>query len=380
MNATTNATAATGLGGYDRYGVGVNQMAAGSLFELYDSCGFLYPAKREQLAPVWNRVADSWDRSLAAPTSDYLHHCLAFGDQGSNCWGSVSVWRSTLGRVQAQHLVSVGDPLASRSVMLAAQESLNRAGFRSIENWFRGSNKYANRIFGTAPAALGDSQAAVETRELLAVTDPPSDARRPAARVDRLDDAGGREARAALAGFAHPVIADAEELDSGDIELADLDAMYHRVGLHRRRSVYLAHLEGHGAPVGIACAYRGPVGINFSFLENRCDLWLDAGLGEEERSAVARGLLRRAQADYADCPLPQMLVACDVATARVIQTTCGGRPVRTYKRCVWLRGGFWDWYRHVDSFYQKALRLRQRRERRPAAPRRGTLAAVGAPA
>jgi hypothetical protein len=53
-----------------------------------------------------------------------------------------------------------------------------------------------------------------------------------------------------------------------------VDELYRGVGLRRTRHVWLAYRANKEEPVGAAIAYRGPLGVNFSYLENRCDLLL----------------------------------------------------------------------------------------------------------
>ena len=88
-------------------------------------------------------------------------------------------------------------------------------------------------------------------------------------------------------------------------KLSELNEAYARVGLLRSRRVFLATASGHSQPIGVACAYRGPLGLNFSFLESRCDMWLDACLDEPERQSAASALVDACRPSYDDCPLPR---------------------------------------------------------------------------
>jgi len=65
----------------------------------------------------------------------------------------------------------------------------------------------------------------------------------------------------------------AEELEH-DAEFAIVDELYRRVGLRRTRQIWLAYRANKEEPIGAVIAYRGPLGANFSYLENRCDLLL----------------------------------------------------------------------------------------------------------
>jgi len=60
----------------------------------------------------------------------------------------------------------------------------------------------------------------------------------------------------------------AEEL-ARDVEFNAVDELYSRVGLRRTRHVWLAYSANKEEPIGAAIVYRGPLGVNFSYLENR---------------------------------------------------------------------------------------------------------------
>jgi hypothetical protein len=83
------------LGGYKPYGVVCNGMTADELFDQYEACGFLYPAKRQQLAPFIGEVKRTWNASMKADVLDAVHHCLTYASTDRGAWGTVSMWRSS---------------------------------------------------------------------------------------------------------------------------------------------------------------------------------------------------------------------------------------------------------------------------------------------
>lgn len=351
-------------GGYEAYNVHCNALPAAEIFAHYERCGFLYPAKRAQLAPYLDRVVATWDASMQPPERDFVHHCLVSQDPRRNAWGTVSIWRSSLRRLQSQHLVSSGWSDATRHVMLAAQEWGQSSVCNFAENWFRSENRYPNRVFGSVVDRLGPSRSVLERRSLFAASKQCESGRIPCVEIHPVGDADGVFAAGVLSRLAGPVVAAAEELDTGDVSLRELNDVYARAGLSRSREVHLATLRGYPEPVGLSCAYRGPLGLNFSFLENRCDLWIDGRLDEMERRYVACSLIDHARPVYQDSLLPYILVACDEPTLDVLLNWTPGQHIRTYSRCIWTRDGFWEWYQHVDSFYNRVVELETRRRAR----------------
>src|ERR1700740_1839811 len=103
------------------YGVRVNAIDVDELFSLYERTGFLYPEKAARLLPHLERVKDNWDRMLRAGES--LLYVLTAGEQQRGR-ASLAVWRSTRRGWTYQHLVSEGNPYASRAVMLGADAAM----------------------------------------------------------------------------------------------------------------------------------------------------------------------------------------------------------------------------------------------------------------
>jgi hypothetical protein len=145
----------------------------------------------------------------------------------------------------------------------------------------------------------------------------------------------------------------AEEL-ALDVELNAVDELYRNVGLRRTRQVWLAYRQGKNEPIGAAIAYRGPLGANFSYLENRCDLLLDPKLAESESPDVVTALLRASFAAYEDFELDTIPVIAD-PVASVILIQLGAEYLRDYCQGIWLKDGNLRFYRHIDGFYSRLL-------------------------
>ena len=126
------------------------------------------------------------------------------------------------------------------------------------------------------------------------------------------------------------------------------------MGLRRTRQVWLAYRDSNDEPVGAAIAYRGPLGVNFSFIENRCDVLLHPTVPEAEVPEVVASLLNAAQAAYVDFELNEIPVIADQIAASAL-TALGAEFLRNYCQGIWLQKGQQDFYRHVDHFYTRLL-------------------------
>jgi hypothetical protein len=136
--------------------------------------------------------------------------------------------------------------------------------------------------------------------------------------------------------------------------------------LRRSRHVWLAYRANKEEPIGAAIAYRGPLGINFSYLENRCDLLLLPTLPDSEVADVSSALLTAASAAYEDFELDEIpVIADEMATHALVKL--GGEFVRHYCQGIWLKDGHPGFYKHVDGFYSRILaRLERQQEPQPA--------------
>ncbi len=340
----------------------VNALGVDDLFALYERAGFLYPAKAARLTPHLDVVRDNWRRLLQA--GDSLLYVLTAGDDDHG-YASVAVWRTTRDSWVWQHLVCEGNPLRSRAVMLGGLVRCVRQEIgESQQNWFRPENRFPARVFGSMVESLGDSLSSVQRHLYFAVP----------RRLGRLHavahrsrgvqivpcDASQHEALCALAALARGgVYVTAEALDC-DVDLQAVGDLYRSVGLRRTRQVWLAYRRGSDQPVGAALAYRGPLGLNFSFLENRCDLLLHPELSQVDAEAVSESLMAAALPAYADFEADDIPVVADEAAAPSLYAL-GGQFLRNYCQGIWLKDGQPQLYRHVDRFY---TRLRNRVERR----------------
>lgn len=337
--------------------VEINALGVAELFALYTRAGFLYPAKAARLAPHLDVVQDNWGRLLEA--GDSLLYVLTAGDDRRGR-ASVAVWRTTRQGWVWQHLVGEGAPLHSRAVMLGGLRRCIRLEMgRSQQNWFRPDNRFPARVFGTMVGTIGKALSSVTTHTYVAV--PRAGARQHVAgvrvvacdraRVDALCDLAARSRGA--------VYVNAEDLGR-DVELQAVNRLYQTIGLRRTRQVWLAYRAGEDAPVGAALAYRGPLGLNFSFLENRCDLLLAPGLSAQHASDVTAALMARAADAYDGFELEEIPVVADSGSVSAL-VACGGQPLRNYCQGIWLKRGQPALYRHVDRFYARLLHRADRR-------------------
>lgn len=335
----------------ETYGVKINALGVDDLFALYQRTGFLYPAKAARLIPYMDLVRDNWRRLLRA--EDSLLYVLTSGEFSEGC-SSIAVWRTSEKGWTSQHLVSEGNALATRSVILAGSAaSILRGAEESHQNWFRPENRFPSRVFGSMVQTVGEEFASVRRHMYFALKRNLPDFSGQAVRVVPCT-ASNQEELCSLAVFVRgAVYLAAEELEN-DLELERIDDLYRCVGLSRTRRAWLAYRRQNEEPIGAIIAYRAPLGVNFSFIENRCDLLLDPTLPEADIPAVVGSLLKAVIPSYANFELDEIpLIADEIAAPALVGL--GAEFLRHYCQGIWLNEGQPRFYRHVDSFYTRLL-------------------------
>jgi hypothetical protein len=333
------------------YGVQVNAIPVGELFDLYEKTGFLYPDKAARLTPHIEQVRENWRRMLRGGES--LLYVLTAGDEERGR-ASLAVWRTTHNGWMSQHLVSEGNPYASRAVMLdGSAASIQKGVDLSHQNWFRPENRFPTRVFGTMVQTIGESLSSVQRHAYFSL---PRKLSLPSANAFRIA-AYNSTHKAALSTIATAargnIYVTAEEL-MGDVQFEAVDELYRRVGLRRTRHIWLAYKGYKDEPVGAAIVYRGPLGLNFSYLENRCDLLLNPNLPAADALGVTASLLKASSVAYGDFELDDIPVITDqIAVPAMLKL--GVEFVRHYCQGIWLKEGNPRFYRHVDRFYSKLL-------------------------
>ena len=338
--------------------VDYNRSSIRQLFKQYDRIGFIYPKKRKLLAPHWNQIIDNWQRLLHS--KEELLWIFTRQATNQEHFASICSWRQSNHGLIAQHLVSSGNPVQSLQVMLAAQyRALHHPDAQTIQssqNWFRPDNRYAYRIFASMYDKLGPEKASLLAFKYLHL---PLGMGLPEAYLVS-DSYQVEEVKAVdrpLIDFVSKrygkVFTQAEELDQLDIQLRNIGSTYAKYGLERSRKIYkLSNREGR--IVAAVVANRAPLGLNFSYLENRAYYIIEKEIGLHKRIELVQTINASLQTYYEDFALQKLPIVTDSDTGAVLQAL-GAELFRNYIQSIWLREGFGQWYDHIDSFLERIL-------------------------
>ncbi|CAN2042056.1 N-acetyltransferase domain-containing protein [Candidatus Magnetomoraceae bacterium gMMP-15] len=348
----------------NKFGCKVNAVSVSELFEHYSQVGFLYPEKKKQIEPYLTYIKDNWEKALSAGRE--ILWTVSFHEPELNRMGTVSLWRSTKNGWVAQHLTSTGYPAAVCAIMLTTQVESILKDYQSGQNWFRPANKYASKVFGRVVATIGEEFSSVNQFKYLSVKKEAFRNFSSLIEVKKCNNNNHYEIYDFAVKIRGKVFADAEGLNEDDIELHELDEIYRNVGLSRRRYIWMAFCSQYAEPVGAIIVYRGPLGFNFSLIENRCDLLIDKNLNDEQAELVCKSLINNAKFAYFDSdfplffPLNYMLLVADDRCAKLL--LCSDIDlIREYNQSIWLKEGFITWYNQTETIFKRVLDREERK-------------------
>jgi hypothetical protein len=345
--------------GFAEFGCTTSDTDVDGLFAWYETAGFLYPQKYNLLKPYIEIIRKNWRKVLDSPTELMF---LVRRRNGNSGGSSISSFRSSFGGWNAQHLVSVNDPLGSMAAMLSASaERYTKHDDTSQRLWFRPENKFPARVFGSMVESVGPDASCVDEYAYCTLQVHSPHLRGEAERaetysLERVSDFAGAAYIRALRG---PVFSSAEGYSEQDISLERTDELYREAGLSRKRFVYTVFRDSDLKPVGYCAAYRGPLGLNLSFLENRSEICVDPSVPPMEARAIVALCVQRLKECYCDYQaawIPVLLRPAEMSDTEA----CGLQRLRRYRQGIWIRDGFERWYEHVQNCFAHVLDRRQR--------------------
>lgn len=331
-----------------------NSYSVEQLFSKYADIGFLYPEKLSFLLPFMDTIKENW-KKLSWSIEDLLW-IMTLKTEEDKDFASVSVIKQSNYGLLAQHLVSSGNPFYSLKVMLDAQyraeHICSNDEVRSSQNWFRPNNRYAFRIFSSMYKKLGPLAAFIKQYDFLYLKVenilPYSNSQYKIEEVSDID----QEFIDFIKKEYSEVFVKAEELNEKDILLETLNKKYNNYGLSRYRRLCKIIDQNDKSIKACVIANRAPLGLNFSFLENRCYYIVDSDIQDQELLTILSCMNSYSAKVYDDFAFGSVPIVTDEPTSVSLQKL-GAKFIRSYVQSIWLREGFSQWYNHIYSFLEK---------------------------
>jgi len=346
------------IGSLEDYGCEINKISVDELFQQYEGLGFIYPEKKKRLEKIMPVIKNNWKKVLKIPNPPIK---IVTCQDSKGAFGTMVILKSTNHGALNHH--GIGNKLhisalaflTSQKVLLADEE------MKTAQLWFRPSNRIMNHICGSGNNNIPDDFSFNRTFNYLEL-DP---------KMFLLSDSKVEKYRFKYKDIFEKFILKhrgkaflkGEELDSEDVELNQLNQVYKQVGLERYRRIWLAFDHSKSALLGVAIAYKSPVGMNFSFLDNRCELIISPSIDSKLSLKITTQLLGVISSQYIDF-LPGFipLITENSIAKNVIKL--GGKFVRKYTQHLWTQEGFNDCYFGAISAVKNIL-LREHNQNFP---------------
>ena len=335
---------------YSQCGCRLNALSIKTLFDVYETAGFIDSAKKSHIKLYYGKITENWRLAM----NGGLLHILSYGNISVPPWASITSWLHATQGLNAQHLVCFGGPIASRAVMLCQQAAvIDDSAIYSARIFFLRKKRFANRVFGTLDKSLKSDACFIKDYSYFTFPKASVSLLRTNFRSEELRETDIVELQSFIEKQRSSVFINAEHINAESIELNYINKLYKSAGLFRYRKICVFRQDAQ--ILGCALAYRGPLGLNFSFLENRCELIIKNNLPKNCAFVVASALLKQA-AHYYENFEPDCLYILTDSQNQALLKQLGGQFLDLYTQAIWLRPGFQDWYKHVERNYERVMR------------------------
>ena len=326
------------IGTLEDYGCEINNIGIDELFQKYEDFGFIYPAKKKRLEKVMPEIIKNWKKVLKiddSPIQVITHR------DSKNSFGTMVILQNINHGTLNHH--GIGNKLHSSALAFLTAQAIQfeRKEFQSAQIWFREKNRIMNHICGSGINNVSNEFSFNRTFNYIELK-------------PRIDVSTNNQLQFEPFHKDHKAVFEqfilrergvafltGEELNSDDILLGNLNQVYQEVGLEHYRQIWLVFKKSN--LIGVAIAYKSPVGLNFSFLNNRCELIISPNLAPDLLKDIVAQLLSKVAFQYLDFSPGFIPVIADDKTAKQVEEL-GGQIIRRYTQHLWTRKGYEDWY------------------------------------
>lgn len=269
-----------------------NQITVKTLFQWYDKCGLLYEEKKKKLLHAFPQIFRNYQEVLKYPE---LAQIFTYVEPQSGAVASMTSLRTSKHAWFGQHLIASNNAKYASAVVFLQTVGENEKD--CLQLVFRGDNKFPNRLYGAKTIEKINKEAGhpvCSINEYTYISIPRNLAIKPSDSVE-------------ICPFKKEYFSDFQDLMLAnrdpiciktegwldDFDLQGVNAISQNPDMHWRRRVWLAFLASSSKPVGAVALYEAPLGLNFRFLFNRFDPFLDPQLSLHERKLVCSALIQK---------------------------------------------------------------------------------------
>lgn len=133
-----------------------------------------------------------------------------------------------------------------------------------------------------------------------------------------------------------------------DPNLALIDSLFSKSGLHRSRSIDIIHTSA--GIQAVVISYHSSPGISFSFLENRSEIIVGESIDQAPALLSVIGEVIRKQSSSDFIPRP---IITDKRTGNALIQHCGATLLREYTRRTWTKEAYQALYEYISNKYSQ---------------------------
>lgn len=326
-------------------GVQANKLSFSQIIEKYENLGFIYSSKKDTLKPQIKEIEKNWGNLL---NGNEIFQLLTIEHQ--TLFATGCVWRNTMNGWFVQHGTS-NKLIGFLLILLEEQKFLIKDGkIKSAQVWFQDKNSTVNKICNEA--LLGINKDLFLTEQLHYFLWKPDYFQSSKSYTVKEFSSEFREV------FNHFIIKNkgnvylyGEELHEEDMELKSLNNIFKKHKLNRSRKVFLI-FDNNNILYSVVIFYYASIGINFSLLENRCEIIVDKG--NNKRSSSFYSTLANLIFNYANKNISMTPIITDYFTSKLFNLKENNKA-RTYTRHIWLSPCFEEWYKNFSKLFNKII-------------------------
>ncbi|ELR71792.1 hypothetical protein C900_02377 [Fulvivirga imtechensis AK7] len=327
-------------------GANVNGIRVEDLFQCYDKYNFLYQEKKEKMQYLFPMIKANWDMALSMPWENFL--LLTYSRPEKDLFASVSAWRSTLRSYCIQHMVS-NQAENTRLILLHFLNILENdiTEKNAIQVYYQPKTRFANNMFSHLHKAAGTEHSHLSPYSYLSYPVKPVPLHWDRVFAEELNKTNQKGIIDFIKREKGDFYSWVQDFDSDDFTLSTLDKEYSKYGLTRTRQVVAYKDESHKI-LGVSVINRASTGLNFSLLENSCEIILDSQHPIWLLNEVIKSILYHISNLYRQSDLDSVPLLVAPEYEGLIQAY-GGKSMRTYNYFTCDNSVFEEWRSYLKS-------------------------------
>jgi hypothetical protein len=310
----------------------INNVNTSELLDFFEECGFMYSEKKNQLSPYWDLLIDNVTKLNFS--NGEVYRVYVKRDSDGNIVSTGSCYRTLNTTWNCHHLASK-NALANKQIILAGYTMINDCNTLA---YFRAENRFPMKFFKEVSETTNEIVGAIATQlvELAFYTinsdfvSSKNDERIEFVEYNCEDQTQQQELLRLVTQSRGEVFAACEEIDSIDFNLKNLDTLYGKIGLLKKRVALLAYSEN--CLIGAVIFNKSSFGINFSCIENRCDFVFRHGIAMNLKEKTIKNALNYAVEYFNDTGIKELNISVNAQDEINISNFPGLKFLRKYMR------------------------------------------------